>query len=64
MEKHVANAKELANWLSHDQIEWVNYTGFEDHESYDACKKYLNGNFPTVFTFGLKVVMIRQKIHR
>ena len=55
MEKHVANAIELANSLrNHEQIEWVNYTGFEDHSSYELCKKYLNNNFPTVFTFGIK----------
>ena len=55
MEKHVANAKKLAEWLkNHPNVSWVNYTGFSDHASYDTCKKYLNGRFPTVFTFGIK----------
>ena len=55
MEKHVDNAKNLATWLrNHDQVEWVNYTGFEDHSSHESAKKYFNGQFPTVFTFGLK----------
>lgn len=54
MTKHVDNAKKLANWLKeHDQVSWVNHTGFSDHPSHDMSKKYLNGQFPTVFTFGL-----------
>ena len=39
---------------NHPNVSWVNYTGFSDHASYDTCKKYLNGSFPTVFTFGIK----------
>ena len=55
MEKHVSNAKKLAEWLkNHPKIDWVNYTGFSDHASFENCKKYLQGNFPTVFTFGIK----------
>ena len=55
MEKHVANAKKLAEWLkNHPKIDWVNYTGFSDHASFENCKKYLQGHFPTVFTFGIK----------
>jgi O-acetylhomoserine (thiol)-lyase len=54
MEKHVANASALANWLkAHPKVAWVNYTGFSDHASYELCKHYLNDRFPTVFTFGL-----------
>jgi OAH/OAS sulfhydrylase len=54
MEKHVENAKKLAHWLkNHPQIKWVNYTGFEDHPSYTTCQTYLNGSFPSVFTFGI-----------
>jgi len=55
MQKHVENAKLLANFLqNHQQIDWVNYNGFEDHDYHDNAKKYLNGNFPSVFTFGIK----------
>jgi OAH/OAS sulfhydrylase len=54
MTKHVDNAKKLAHWLNkHDQVSWVNHTGFSDHPSHNMSKKYLNGQFPTVFTFGL-----------
>ena len=55
MKKHLDNAKQLAEWLNnHPAIEWVNYTGFNDHPSYENCKKYLNNQFPSVFTFGVK----------
>jgi O-acetylhomoserine (thiol)-lyase len=55
MKKHLDNAKLLATWLKdHPSIEWVNYTGFSDHPSYENCKKYLNNQFPSVFTFGVK----------
>ncbi len=55
MKTHLSNTKLLAEWLkNHEQIEWVNYTGFEDHPSYENCKKYLNNQFPSVFTFGVK----------
>ncbi|MEK9727332.1 MAG: O-acetylhomoserine aminocarboxypropyltransferase/cysteine synthase family protein [Candidatus Margulisiibacteriota bacterium] len=55
MEKHVENAKLLAHWLKkHPKIAWVKYTGFEDHDSYEICQRYLNGHFPSVFTFGIK----------
>lgn len=55
MKQYVENAKELANWLlNHSQISWVNYAGFIDHNSYANCQKYINGNCPSVFTFGIK----------
>ena len=55
MEKHLNNTKQLAEWLkNHPCIEWVNYTGFSDHPSYEYCKKYLNNQCPSVFTFGVK----------
>ena len=30
------------------------YTGFEEHTSYELCKHFLNGRFPSIFTFGIK----------
>ncbi|MGC6367310.1 MAG: O-acetylhomoserine aminocarboxypropyltransferase/cysteine synthase family protein [Candidatus Marinamargulisbacteria bacterium] len=55
MEKHVSNAKALATYLkNHPNIAWVNYTGFEDHDSYARSQQYLSGKFPSVFTFGVK----------
>ena len=55
MDKHVENTRLFADWLkNHDQIEWVNYSGFSDHPSYDHAQKYLSGRVPSVFTFGVK----------
>lgn len=55
MKNHVSNAEKLANHLkNHPQIEWVNYNGFSDHPFHQPAKKYLNGQYPSVFTFGIK----------
>ena len=55
MKQHVENSKKLADWCrQNDKIEWVNFTGFEDHEYHENCKKYLNSAAPCVFTFGIK----------
>ncbi len=55
MEKHISNAINLSEWLkNHSKIEWVNHTAFQDHPSHERCKKYLNNQFPSVFTFGVK----------
>lgn len=55
-ERHCENALELAKWLrSQDAVEWVNYTGLEDHPYHERAKKYLNpGKFGAVLTFGVK----------
>ncbi len=56
VERHNENAKKLSEWLSqHELTDWVNYTGFADHEYHEKAKKYLkNGYFGSVFTFGVK----------
>ena len=55
MKQHVENAKLLANWLvDHPKIDWVNYNGFESHSFHENAKKYLKGQHPSVFTFGIK----------
>lgn len=55
-ERHCENALDLANWLKkQDAVDWVNYTGLEDHPYHDRAKKYLNeGKFGAVLTFGVK----------
>ena len=36
-------------------MDWVNYTGLEDHPYHERAKKYLNeGKFGAVLTFGVK----------
>lgn len=55
-ERHCENALELAKWLrEQDVVDWVNYTGLEDHPYHERAKKYLNpGKFGAVLTFGVK----------
>ncbi|MDZ7658244.1 O-acetylhomoserine aminocarboxypropyltransferase/cysteine synthase [Fodinibius sp.] len=55
-ERHCENALALAKWLrEQDVVDWVNYTGLEDHPYHERAKKYLNeGKFGAVLTFGVK----------
>ncbi|QIB76289.1 O-acetylhomoserine aminocarboxypropyltransferase/cysteine synthase [Halogeometricum borinquense] len=54
MEKHCENAHEVATFLrDHDDVAWVSYPGFEDHESHDNATEYLDGGFGGMVTFGL-----------
>lgn len=56
IERHNKNALKLANFLKrHDAIDWVNFTGLEEHPYHERAKKYLkSGLFGSVFTFGVK----------
>tara|TARA_B100000989_G_scaffold298771_1_gene289737 strand:+ start:1328 stop:2641 length:1314 start_codon:yes stop_codon:yes gene_type:complete len=56
VERHTSNALALANFLQkHEKIAWVNYNGLEDHPFHELAKKYFkNGQFGTLFTFGVK----------
>jgi len=51
-----ANALELATWLQqHEQVEWVNYTGLEDHDWHETASRYLDGGgYGAVLGFGIK----------
>ncbi|GAA5522026.1 O-acetylhomoserine aminocarboxypropyltransferase/cysteine synthase [Aliifodinibius salicampi] len=55
-ERHCENALKLAKWLrEQDVVDWVNYTGLEDHPYHERGKKYLNDDkFGAVLTFGVK----------
>ncbi len=55
-ERHCENALKLAKWLKkQDVVDWVNYTGLEEHPYHERAKKYLNeGKFGAVLTFGVK----------
>ena len=49
------NTMELAKWLkSHEQVEWVNYTGLADHPWHPIADQYLKDGFGAVFGFGIK----------
>lgn len=56
VERHNENAQKLANWLKDQEaVDWISYTGLPDHDHHDRAKKYLrNGQFGSVFTFGVK----------
>jgi O-acetylhomoserine (thiol)-lyase len=55
-ERHCENALALAQWLREQEaVDWVNYTGLEDHPYHERAKKYLQpGKFGAVLTFGVK----------
>lgn len=55
MERHVENAKKLAEALSKNKnVAWVNYSGLEDNKNYPMVKKYLKRGAGSIFTFGVK----------
>jgi len=52
VERHVANAKHVANWLrDHEQVVSVNYAGLPDHPSYERAQKYLPQGAGAVLAF-------------
>ncbi|MCQ4088702.1 homocysteine synthase [Saccharibacillus sp. JS10] len=55
MERHSQNALAVAQFLeSHDQVEWVNYSGLSSHPSYELAQKYLPKGQGAILTFGIK----------
>jgi len=55
MERHCANALELATWLeAHEKIAWVSYAGLPSSDYHAHAQTYLDGRGGAVFTFGLK----------
>jgi O-acetylhomoserine (thiol)-lyase len=55
VERHVANAKLVADFLRHHPtVSWVNYAGFDDSPYYPLAQKYLNGNACALITFGVR----------
>jgi len=55
MERHVANAQKVAEFLSdHPRVAWVSYAGLEGNPYYDLARKYLPKGAGAVFTFGVK----------
>jgi O-acetylhomoserine (thiol)-lyase len=54
MERHVANARAVAEFLRADRrVAWVNYAGFEDSPYHALARRYLGGNASSLFTFGI-----------
>ncbi len=55
MDKHCANALEVATWLqNNDKVAWVSYAGLPGDKYYDLGQKYAPKGAGAVFTFGLK----------
>ena len=55
MERHVANAKAVAQWLAkHPLVPWVNYAGLPSSPFCERAKQYLPKGAGSIFTFGVK----------
>ncbi|WP_416896524.1 MAG: O-acetylhomoserine aminocarboxypropyltransferase [Minwuia sp.] len=55
MERHVANALKVAQWLKgHDKVSWVSHPGLPDSKYRELQEKYLPRGAAPLFTFGLK----------
>ncbi len=49
------NTLELARWLKiQPSVEWVSYTGLEEHPYHQQACRYLEGGFGAVLGFGIK----------
>jgi O-acetylhomoserine (thiol)-lyase len=55
MERHVANAQKVAEYLhQHPSVEWVKYPGLKDHPHHELAKKYLPKGPGALFAFSIK----------
>lgn len=55
MERHVANAQKVAEFLAGDpRVAWVSYAGLPGSSYYKLAQKYLPRGAGAVFTFGVK----------
>ncbi len=55
IKRHADNALALAEWLQQDaRVEWVSYPGLASHPEHKNARKYLEGGFGGVLTFGVK----------
>ncbi|MBV7329887.1 O-acetylhomoserine aminocarboxypropyltransferase/cysteine synthase [Chloroflexi bacterium TSY] len=55
MERHVANARAVAEYLSeHPKVAWVAYPGLSDNEYHALAQKYLPKGPGAIFTFGIQ----------
>ena len=53
--RHSASALTLAQWLAADpRVAWVSYPGLPSHPQHANARKYLEGGFGGVLTFGVK----------
>ena len=45
MQKHMSNAKKVANFNKHEKVNSVSWSGFQDNKSYDLAKRYFDFGF-------------------
>jgi O-acetylhomoserine (thiol)-lyase len=54
IERHVANGRAVAEWLSADpRVAWVDYAGLPDSPYFALAQKYLGGRAASLLTFGV-----------
>ncbi|MDW0108483.1 O-acetylhomoserine aminocarboxypropyltransferase/cysteine synthase family protein [Sporosarcina aquimarina] len=55
IQRHGENAQKVAQFLQeHSSVEWVTYTGLDDHPTADLAKKYLKNGAGSIIVFGIK----------
>jgi len=55
IQRHSENALAVATWLQQDKrVAWVSYPGLDTHPEHRNAKKYLQGGFGGVLTFGVR----------
>jgi O-acetylhomoserine (thiol)-lyase len=55
MERHCANALEVARWLkNHPKVDWLRYPGLPEDPAYRIARKYLKQGFGGMVVFGVK----------
>ena len=60
MEKHVANAQIVAEFLKENEaVEWVNYPGLSSHPDYHLAKSLIPKGPGAMLSFGLGVAETR-----
>jgi O-acetylhomoserine (thiol)-lyase len=54
MERHVANAQAVAEWLdARDEVEWVWFAGLPSSPLYAAARKYMPTGAGSIILFGI-----------
>ena len=55
IERHCSNALAVGRFLEkHPAVTWVRYPGLASHPTHEMAKKYLDGGFGGILTFGVK----------
>ncbi|MCM3755906.1 O-acetylhomoserine aminocarboxypropyltransferase/cysteine synthase [Sporosarcina aquimarina] len=55
IQRHGENAQKVAQFLNeHPSVEWVTYTGLDEHPTAEQAKKYLKNGAGCIIVFGIK----------